>query len=91
MGFFYVMRAGSEAAGGGYLGVGKNKAIGGRVVGLSFGFMHFHDVQEVVQVSLFLFTADLLEGSELDYGFFELAGQALGVHAEIGQGFRAAF
>ena len=68
--------------------VGKNEAIGRGIVGLSCGLMHFHDAEEVVEVALFLSPAGFLEAAELSCCSFELAGQSLAVHAEVGQGFR---
>src|ERR1700733_4400382 len=63
---------------------GKNEAIFGGVVGFSFCFVHFRDVQEVVQVAFLAGPADFLELAELDDGPFELAGGALAVHAQVG-------
>ncbi len=40
---------------------------------------------------VFLIFADLLELAEVDFGFFELSGEALGVEAQIGEGFGHAF
>ncbi|MGA3190074.1 MAG: hypothetical protein ABSF22_23450 [Bryobacteraceae bacterium] len=40
---------------------------------------------------VFFCLAGFLEVAELDDGPFELAGEALAVHAQVGQGFRLAF
>ena len=70
------------------LGWCKNEAILLGVVGFSFILEHFRDVEKMVQVTVFLGTAGFLEVAELGHGLFELAGEALAVHAEIGEGFR---
>ena len=63
----------------------------GGIVGFSFVLVHFHDVEEVVEVALFLVLAGFLELAELVYGPFELAGEALAVEAQVGEGFGLAF
>jgi hypothetical protein len=54
---------------------------------LSFLLVQFHEVEASVEVLLFLGTAGFLEVAKLGDGPFELAGEALGMEAEAGQGF----
>ena len=68
------------------LGFRKNEAIFSRVVGLSFLLMQFDEVEAAVEVLLFLGSAGFLEGAELGDGPLELAGEALGVEAQVGEG-----
>ena len=63
----------------------------GWVVGLALGFIHFDDVDDLGQLLILFGPAGFLEVAELDDGPFELAGEALAVHAQVGQGFGLAF
>jgi hypothetical protein len=69
------------------LGFRKNEAIFRGAVGFSFFLMHFHDVEDLLQLLSFLGAAGFLELAEQGGGFFELAGEAMAVEAEVGQGF----
>jgi len=64
----------------------KNEAIlGGMVAGFILS-MPFDEIGGVVELGGFLGEADGLELAEQGEGAFELAGEALAVDAEIGQG-----
>ncbi|MGA3203417.1 MAG: hypothetical protein ABSF12_13110 [Bryobacteraceae bacterium] len=84
VGFLGQEFAAAGALGGVDLRRRKNEAMLGGIVGFSLGLTHFHNVQEGVQVLLLLGSAGFLELAELRHSSFELAGQALAVHAQVG-------
>ena len=71
--------------------VGKNEAIVDGVVGLSFVLIHKRDIDEVIEVLLLLVASDFLDVAELGDEALELAGEALGVHAQVGERLRLTF
>jgi hypothetical protein len=64
----------------------KNEAILGGMVGFFIFSMHLDEVGGLVEFVSFLSEADGLKLAEQGEGAFELAGEALAVDAEIGQG-----
>ena len=66
------------------LGFCKNEAILRGVVSYSFILVQLDDVDEGAEGKVVLNLTGLLDSAELGDGPFELAGEALGVHAEVG-------